>query len=159
MSQGALDRTQENKDVLRRLYDEFVDRGNAQVLEEIVSPDFVSDAAAGVKGVEAVKAIVLPVQEAFPDLHHTIHELVAEGDRVAVRWTMKGTHRGAFSGIPATGKPVAFSAISIYRFQDGKIAQLWAQVDRLGLLQQLGAVPQAAPAGGGRAAFGDRPRG
>jgi predicted ester cyclase len=101
MSEGALDREQENKNVLRCLYAEFVDRGNAQVLEEIIAADFVSDAAPAVKGIEAVKAIVLPVREAFPDLHHTIHELVAEGDRVAVRWTMKGTHRGAFSGIPA----------------------------------------------------------
>lgn len=116
------------------------------MLDEIVAPDFASDAVSAVRGAEAVKAIVLPVREAFPDLHHTIHELVAEDDLVAVRWTMKGTHRGAFSGLPATGKPVAFSAISIYRFKDGKIAELWAQVDRLGLLQQLGAVPQPAPA-------------
>lgn len=146
MSHDGIDRQQENKNVLRRLYAEFVDRGDARVLDEIVAPDFASDAVSAVRGAEAVKAIVLPVREAFPDLHHTIHELVAEDDLVAVRWTMKGTHRGAFSGLPATGKPVAFSAISIYRFKDGKIAELWAQVDRLGLLQQLGAVPQPAPA-------------
>lgn len=152
MSEGAGNRERDNKNALRRLYAEFVDRGNGQVLEEIVAPDFTSDAVPAVKGVEAVKAIVLPVREAFPDLHHTIHDLLAEGDRVAVRWTMKGTHRGPFSGIPATGKPVAFNAISIYRFQDGKIAELWAQVDRLGLLQQLGAAPQPAPAS--RAASG-----
>lgn len=155
MSHSVVNREQENKNVLRRLYAEFVDQGNAQVLEEIVAPDFVTETAPAVKGAEAVKAIVLPVREAFPDLRHTIHELVAEGDRVAVRWTMKGTHRGPFSGIPATGKPVAFGAISIYRFQDGKIAELWAQVDRLGLLQQLGAVPQAPPAGA-RGASGGR---
>ena len=152
MSENGRNRERDNKNVLRRLYGEFVDRGNAGVLEEIVAPDFASEAAPAVKGIEAVKAVVLPVREAFPDLHHTIHDLVAEGDRVAVRWTMQGTHRGPFAGIPATGKPVAFSAISIYRFQDGKIVELWAQVDRLGLLQQLGAAPQpratAGPASG-----------
>jgi steroid delta-isomerase-like uncharacterized protein len=148
---AAAGREQENKDTLRRLYAEFVDRGDARILDQIIAPDFVSEAAPAVKGAEAVKAIVLPVRAAFPDLHHTILDLVAEGDLVAVRWTMKGTHRGPFSGMPATGKPVAFNAISIYRFRDGKIAELWAQVDRLGLLQQLGAVPQPAPAGATRA--------
>lgn len=147
MSHSDPDREKMNKDLLRRLYDEFVDGGNVKAAAEIVSPDFVNDTNE-LRGVDAVKAIVLPLREAFPDLRHTINDLVAEGDRVAVRWTMEATHRGPFAGIPATGKRVTLRAISIYRFQDGRVAQLWAQVDRFGLMQQLGAVPQATPAGG-----------
>lgn len=158
MSPADPDREKMNKDVLRRLYNEFVNHGNVKAVEEIVSPDFVSDTNE-LRGIDAVKAIVLPLRVAFPDLRHTIDDLVAEGDRVAVRWTMEAAHRAPFLGIPATGKRVTLRAISIYRFQDGRVTELWAQVDRLGLMQQLGAVPQATPAGGGRLASGDPPRG
>ena len=151
MSHSDLDREKMHKGLVRRLYDEFVDRGNVKAAEEIISPDFVNDANE-LTGIEAVKALVLPVREAFPDLRHTIDDLVAEGDRVAVRWTMEATHRAPFAGVPATGKRVTLRAIVIYRFRDGRVTELWAQVDRLGLMQQLGAVPQVTPAGGGRPA-------
>ncbi len=147
MSHSDLDRAKMHKDLIRRLYDEFVDQGNLKVAEQIISPDFVNDTNE-LTGIDGVKAIVFPLREAFPDLRHTIDDLVAEGDRVAVRWTMEGTHRAPFAGIPATGKRVTIRAIVIYRFQDGRAAEIWAQVDRLGLMQQLGTVPQASAAGG-----------
>src|SRR5215207_5498285 len=77
----------------------------------------------------------------LPDLQVTIEELVAEGDKVAVRRSYAGTHRGELLGIPATGKQVRISGISIFRLAGGKIAEHWEQLDRLALMQQLGALP------------------
>jgi steroid delta-isomerase-like uncharacterized protein len=78
---------------------------------------------------------------AFPDLHWTIEDAVAEGNKVVLRLTARGTHRGAFQGIPPTGKQVTVTGIIISRLADGKIAEEWANRDVLGLLQQLGVVP------------------
>jgi steroid delta-isomerase-like uncharacterized protein len=82
---------------------------------------------------------------AVPDMHATIDDVVAEGDKVAVRWTVQGTQRGELLGIPPTSRPVRFSGISIYRLVKGKIVEQWEQWDRLNLLQQLGVLP-APPA-------------
>lgn len=78
---------------------------------------------------------------AFPDLHHSFEDQVAEGDKVATHLTFRGTHNGDFQGIPATGKAVAFTGIVIDRFQDGKLAEHWSMFDMMGLMQQLGVIP------------------
>ena len=70
-----------------------------------------------------------------------VEDIVASGDRVAVRWTFHGTHQGEFLGIPPTGKPVTMAAIEINRVRDGKVAEHWVQLDQLGMLRQLGAIP------------------
>ena len=77
----------------------------------------------------------------FPDMRLDVEDTVAQGDQVAVRWTFHGTHTGAFLGIEPTGKRVTMSAIEINRVEDGKIAEHWVELDQLGILQQLGAVP------------------
>jgi predicted ester cyclase len=77
----------------------------------------------------------------FPDMHLAVEDVIADGDRVAVRWTFHGTHTGAFLGIEPTGRRVTMSAIEINRVEDGKIAEHWVQLDQLGILQQLGALP------------------
>ncbi len=84
---------------------------------------------------------------AFPDLYHTIDDVVGESDRAAVRFTLRGTQTGDFMGLPATGEPVVISAIAILRIVDGKVTELHGEFDQLGLLQQLGAVsaPEQAP--------------
>lgn len=77
------------------------------------------------------------LRAAFPGLHYTVEDMVAEGDKVVVRFTSRGTHHGAFRGIPPTGKAIAYTGILIWRFVEGKIAEHWAVPDLLGLLQQL----------------------
>jgi steroid delta-isomerase-like uncharacterized protein len=110
---------------------------------EVVAPDFIDHApmpgqAPGLKGVKRKWAMYL---DAIPDFRVTIDELVAEGDKVAVRRTYEGTHRGELLGIPATGKRFQFGGISIFRLANGRIAEHWEQLDRLALMQQLGVVP------------------
>lgn len=80
---------------------------------------------------------------AFPDLVRTIEDLVAEGDKVAARWTARGTHTGDFMGLPPSGSVATSSGITVFRIADGRIAEEWSESDMLGLLQQLGAIPQA----------------
>jgi steroid delta-isomerase-like uncharacterized protein len=77
----------------------------------------------------------------FPDLYHTIDDVIVDGDRAAVRFTLRGTHTGDFMGIPATGRQIEVSAIVIHHIVDGKITRLSAQFDQLGMLQQLGIIP------------------
>ena len=78
---------------------------------------------------------------AFPDARFTVDEVVAEGDRVVVRHTLRGTHKGDFQGIPPTGRPIAVTGIVVYRVAGGQIVEAWLNADFLGLLQQLGAIP------------------
>lgn len=80
----------------------------------------------------------------FPDLKHTVDEIIAEGDTVAARWTVRGTHRGEFQGIPASGKQVNLSGITVHHLKDGKIRETWLSFDNMEVLQQIGAVPLAA---------------
>jgi steroid delta-isomerase-like uncharacterized protein len=90
---------------------------------------------------------VAALRDAFPDVHITIEDQVAEGDRVVTRWTARGTHTGAFQGIPPTGKRGSMTGIDINRFADGKVVECWTNADDLGLLQQLGVIPTPEIAG------------
>jgi len=77
---------------------------------------------------------------AFPDVHANIQDLIAEGDRVVERTNAQGTHKGEFNGIPPTGRPVTWSELHVYRIENGKIAELWSEIDFLGMMTQLGAI-------------------
>ena len=79
--------------------------------------------------------------QGFPDIYHTIDDVIAEGDQVTVRFTLRGAHTGDFMGIPATGRPIEVSAIAMMRVVGGKVAQLTAQFDQVGMMQQLGVIP------------------
>jgi len=81
---------------------------------------------------------------AFPDKRYTIHDLIAEGDKVVTRWTFRATHKGEYMGIPATNKQVAFTGVYITRFADGKQAEWWLEADFVSLMQHLGAIPSPA---------------
>lgn len=87
------------------------------------------------------KAAMGAILDAFPDSRFSVEELVAEGERVAIRHTLRGTHQAEFQGIPATGNPILVNAIVIIRFENGKAVELWLNADFMGLIQQLGAVP------------------
>ena len=134
--------TEENKAVLRRLYEEVWSQGNLATVDELLAADYVlHDPAHLVRGPEGFKAYVSAFRAAFPDLHAKVEDQIAEGDMAAMRFTARGTHKGEFQGIPPTGKQITLSGINIQRFVDGKIAENWVSLDALGMLQQLGVIP------------------
>ena len=100
-------------------------------------------------GREAEKAVVRMFLAAFPDIHFTIEDQVAEADLVATRWTATGTHRGDLMGIPPKGKHVSGTGIVITRIRSGQAVESWVNYDMLGVLQQIGGVPAMTPAGAG----------
>ena len=126
--------TQENKALLRRYYAEVLSEGNLPVIDELFASDFT---CAGVD-LARFRELAAASRAAFPDLQVTVEDQIAEDDRVVTRFSARGTHCGPFVGVPATGRPVTVTAIHIHRVADGKIAELWEQIDLLGVLQQLG---------------------
>jgi steroid delta-isomerase-like uncharacterized protein len=132
---------------MRRYFEEAWNQGNLAVLDELVAPDYVNHDpfVPGLPpGPEGLKPIFAGLRAAFADLHYTIDDQLADGDKVATRWTMRGTHTGELMGIPATGKAVTVSGIQIERIVDGKIVEHWRKSDDLGLMQQLGVIPAPA---------------
>jgi predicted ester cyclase len=141
------------KTVVDDLFAECFNQGDLSVADQLVSPDFTGPAG---KGPEGFKALISPLRQGFPDLRFIIRDMVAEGSRVVVRWTSQGTHRGMFAGTAPTGRQVFNEGIGIYRVEKGKIVESWSQVDRLGVLQQIGAVPTIG-LGGSAAQAGESP--
>ena len=138
--------TEENKALMRRFYEEVYNQKNLAAIDDYIAPNFFNHSASqlGITGggdLEHVKQFVSMVMQVFPDLHYTVEDLIAEGDKVVARLTISGTQQGAFMGIPATGKHVTVSNIEIFRITNGRGVETWVQVDFLGLLQQLGAIP------------------
>ena len=130
----------ENKALVRRFVDEFWNGGNLLAADEMMAADAVVHEP--VIGTPAdLKTLVGDFRTAFPDWHSTVEEMIVEGDRVAERWTGRGTHRGEFQGIPPTGNQVAVPGVVFYRIADGKIVEFRGQFDRMSLMQQLGVVP------------------
>jgi predicted ester cyclase len=135
----------ENKALVRRLFDEVWSGGNFALLDELLAPGFVDHAAqmgGGDPTAGGFKTQVRLFRAAFPDGRSQIEDLIAEGDRVVARWTDGGTHRGAWMGVAPTGKRVTMTGIDIYRIEQGRITDYWCNEDELGLLRQLGAVPE-----------------
>jgi steroid delta-isomerase-like uncharacterized protein len=142
--------SEENKALVRRAYDELANEGNLAVADETFAPNFVRHdlaAAQDVVGPEGVKQFIAAFRGAFPDLRFTIEDMVAEGDKVAVRSTFRGTHKGQYQGIAPTGKQVTFAGINIYRAAGGRVTEAWALADGLGLMQQLGVIPAMGQGG------------
>jgi steroid delta-isomerase-like uncharacterized protein len=129
----------DNKRSVEKLFDTF-NHGDLGVLDELVAPDYVGPQ--GDKGPAGFRAIIVGLRTAFPDLHYTIDDLVADNDKVAVRWHWTGTHRAPFRAYPATGKAVTNPGLGIFRLERGKIVAATLETDRLGFLQQVGAVPE-----------------
>ncbi len=138
--------TEENKALVRRFFEEFWNQKNLAAADEQLAAnhsDHTSGSPPGLPpGPEGFKYFASAYFTAFPDLHFTIEEMIAEGDTVATRWTSRGTHKGELSGIPATGKSTTSSGITITRIAGGKSIETWTNFDLLGLLQQLGVIPQ-----------------
>lgn len=141
---------EQNKAIACRFFDEcdrlgskIADRSSDAILGELLAPNFVAHApeAPGPMGLQDWRQFEAQGYTAFPDLRPTIEDQIAEGDKVAVRTTSRGTHRGELQGMRPTGKKIEATAITILRIADGKIAEMWAEYDLMGLMQQFGAVP------------------
>lgn len=135
----------ENKAIVRRLWEEFIDKGNLGIADEIIADNFVNygilPAGEVMRGREAVKQYMTMLHKAFPDGHFAIEDQIAEGDKVVTRWRFHGTHKGEFQGIAPTGKQVTMTGIEILRLAGGKVVEDWDNFDALGMMQQLGVVP------------------
>jgi steroid delta-isomerase-like uncharacterized protein len=124
---------EENKALVRREQEELWNHsGDLDAAEELFAPEQA----------EAARQEAADFRRGFPDVVSTIEDLIAEGDRVAARWTARATHKGQYVGVPATGKEVEFTGISVYRIEGNRIAESWTVEDELGLMRQIGAVPE-----------------
>ncbi len=139
--------TEQKKANDRRLI-EGLNQGNMNVLDELMVLNFVDhEASTTMQGLEAFKQFVSAYLTAFPDLHFTIEDQIAEEDKTTLRYTARGTHRGDLMGIPPTGKQVTVTGIFITRWANGKAEESWLNFDALGMLQQLGVVPAPGQSG------------
>jgi steroid delta-isomerase-like uncharacterized protein len=141
----------DNKAVVRHWFEALNNGTWAEAADALYTTTFVIHdpfAPPGLVGPQGLKAYAYePWFAGFPDTQATVEDMIAEGDKVVARYTMRGTHRGAFMGIAPTGKHVTLTSISINRIEEGKMAEMWDNSDVLGLLQQLGAIPQTAQGG------------
>jgi len=139
--------TEQKKANDRRLI-EGLNQGNVNVFDELMVLTFVDhEASTTMQGLEAFKQFVSAYLTAFPDLHFTIEDQIAEEDKTTLRYTARGTHRGDLMGIPPTGKQVTVTGIFITRWANGKAEESWFNFDALGMLQQLGVVPAPGQSG------------
>jgi steroid delta-isomerase-like uncharacterized protein len=143
--------TEANKAIIRRFFEEAFEKGNLAVLDEIVAPNQVNGGPGALPGMpsgpEGSKMLVSAYRNAFPDLHFTIDEQIAEGNTVVTRWSAHGTHQGELAGIPATGKAATVVGLGVDRIENGKIVESWGLFDQFGMLQQLGVIPASGQAG------------
>jgi steroid delta-isomerase-like uncharacterized protein len=138
-----------NKNVFRRLFEEVWNKGNTQVADELFTSNYThhdpSTPDVG-RGPESEKKRATLYRSAFPDVRLTIDDIISEGETVTARWSCRGTHKGELNGIAPTGKQFTISGISIARFVNGKMTEGYVNWDALGLMQQLGVVPELGKA-------------
>ncbi len=135
---------EQNKELIRRYFEEGWNAGNVEVAVEIFSNGYVNHNP-GLPGMppgqDGIRMLMGAFRGVFPDIHYSVEDIVAEGDMVATRWTMTGSQQGEFLGIPPSGKRVAVTGIQIDRIADGKIVEHWRETDIMGMMQQLGVIP------------------
>jgi predicted ester cyclase len=136
--------SEENKALVRRFVNEVQSGGNIDAIDKLCAPGFVNHSAPpGMPSdCEGLKHVITLFRQAFPNSYFTIEDVVAEGDKVATRKTFYGTHQGEVMGIPPTGKQVSIDLIDIVRVAGRQVVEHWSIGDNLGMLQQLGVVPQ-----------------
>ena len=139
----------DNKAIIRRLYEEVWNKRKLEVISEIISPSHAlhgPNVVGSAVGPEAYKRQLLSFLAGFSDLHWTIEDMIAEEDKVVACWTISGTHRGEYMGIPATNKKVSMDGMTIHHLAGGRIMDSYGNWDLLGMMQQLGAIPAPAQA-------------
>jgi steroid delta-isomerase-like uncharacterized protein len=130
--------------LVRRFVDEVQSGGNTDLIDEICSPEFVNHSAPpGLPAdCEGIKIVTAMFRGAFPDSYFSVEDMIAEGDEVVTRKTFHGTHEGEFMGIPPSGRTVNVSLIDVVRISEGRVVEHWSVGDNLGMMQQLGVIPQ-----------------
>lgn len=131
--------TEQNKQLVQRLYEDYLNPNKLDTLGDIMSAELVN--GDGTRGPAGFAVTMSRLRGGFPDLHYNIEELVAEGDRVVVRWTLHGTHTGEFRGLEPSGKKIVNDGVAIFQIANGKIVHATVQTDRLGFLMALGRIP------------------
>lgn len=140
-AEQAIAVAEQNKDFIQSYTDDFWNTHNLAAIDTYYSRDFIMHSANEKRDFNQYKQLCQAYFTAFPDLHISTSNLIAEGDKVAKTWTATGTHKDEFMGIPATGKKLSFKGLEIFRIKDGKIAEIWIAMDQLGMLQQMGVIP------------------
>jgi steroid delta-isomerase-like uncharacterized protein len=138
---------EENVALVSRIWNEVWNQGKLDACDEILAPNYVGVIPAQpepIRGPEKFKQMVAMYRTALPDVHLTVDDVFAVGDRVAVRWVSRGTNLGAMMGIPPTGKHVEVMGISLFQVAGGKVVAEWEGFDTFGMMQQLGLVPAGA---------------
>ena len=127
-----------NKELVRRFYKEVYVDWNMSRADEVLSPQFMSHdwPETGPTGPKAFRAYYAAIRSAVPDARYEVDDLIAEGNRVVVRWRLVGTHKGAFKGIAPTGRPIVLKGIAIYRVEDGQLIERWVVSDLYGALEE-----------------------
>lgn len=136
---------EESIEVVRRFFEDAFSEGDMDLIDELVAEDAVGHDPTQpepVQGAEGTKQLVSMYRSAFPDLSFEVHETLSDGNRVAVRWTSRGTHEGELMGIEPTGQEVSVEGIELDRVEDGRIVESRVAWDALGLLRQIGAAPE-----------------
>jgi steroid delta-isomerase-like uncharacterized protein len=137
---------EENKEIVRRFWGVW-EKGNIGLVDELVAPDYVNHSPGmpgQPEGPEGIKAVVSMFRAGMPDLRVLIEDVVAEGDKVVMRYRIEGTHEGELFGVPPTGRQVSIESITVERLSGGKIREHWRITDTLDMMQQLGAIPEHA---------------
>ena len=139
---GQSDKEAANSALMKRFYEEVVNQGNLDLMDELISEDFVEhEEAPGMQaGREGVKEFFTMFRQAFPDLKFTVKDHVAKGDKVWSYITITGTQKGDFMGVPASGKKIDIAGFDIVRFKDGKAVEHWGLTDSMKMMEQIGAM-------------------
>ena len=127
----------ENKTIVRNYIERVWNQHDYSAIDENIKMDYIQHSPNVPPDRDGVKAFFRMVNSAFSEVQFTVEDMIAEGDKVVWRWTLRGQHTGTFQGLPPTGKDFTFSGISILRLEDGKSAELWAEQDMMGLMGQL----------------------
>lgn len=126
-----------NKALIRRFLERCLNQGDIDAVGEFVSPEFVDHLFPDHRGIDGVKQGFRDFRTAFPDIHYAFDDIIAEGDRVVVRYTISGTHRGEFLGVPPSGRRVTWTGINIARINGGKFVERWGAFDTASVMRQL----------------------
>jgi steroid delta-isomerase-like uncharacterized protein len=129
-----------NKAIARRFLDELWNRENFVAVDQLLASDYDGHSSTEIRGPDGSKKFVSKLRIAFPDFQFKVVDQVAEGDKVATRWKICGTHEGEFQGMPPSGKRIEMTGITIFRIAGGKLIEGWTNEDALGVLQQIQAI-------------------
>jgi predicted ester cyclase len=141
MAISSVSATEANVATFRRAIDEGWNKGNLEAIDELFAPGFVEHQAGIAPGRDGVKGSIRILRTAFPDLHLTFEDVIADGDMVWARLSAAATHEGPFMGAPGTGRRISLTVIDIVRVVDGRLVEHWGVADPLSVAQQIGLVP------------------